>query len=346
LYNESLSLLNSFQGHTGQINSIKQSPFNKDYVGTASADFTAKVWNIASSLNWILIFDFTGHSNNSVNDLEFINNDTIASGGNDYTIKIWSINSGIINRNITTDGFVYALQLMSNGFYLAAGLTSCKIRIYDFNDGSLKVTLVGHTRVIMNLKVITADLFASSGHTGDNTVRIWDLKANIIKYNLTGHNDSVRGLKLVSSDMLASGSIDFKIKLWDINDGKLVRTLTGHTGSVSKSIDLIKSQILVSGGWDATIKLWNICTGELLNSINTDMSIRALAVLNANITTGLTFLWLFSKKFLKNKKKFFIIDSTCPTTSTTIASSSTTTTTDDLNTAKISSKSNKFFKVE
>ncbi len=286
LYNETLSLLNSFQGHTGQINSIKQSPFNKDYVGTASADSTAKIWSTRSSMNWILVFNFTGHSNNTVNDLEFINADTIATGGNDFTIKIWSMNTGIINRNISTVGVAYSLQLMSNGFYLAAGLTSCKISIYDINNGNLIETLVGHSSNIMNLKLITSDLLASSGHTGDNTVRIWDLTTNSLKYNLTGHNESVRGLKLVSSNMLASGSIDFTIKLWNIKDGTLIRTLTGHTGSVSKSIDLIQSQVLVSGGWDSTIKLWNICTGDLLNSLDTGMSIRALAVLNANVTTG------------------------------------------------------------
>jgi WD40 repeat protein len=295
VYNESLSLLKSFQGHNGYINSIKQSPFNKDYVGTASADCTAKVWNAASSLNWILVFNFTGHSNNTVNDLEFINEDTIATGANDFTIKIWSINTGIINRTIGTVGWVFSLQLMSNGFYLAAGLSSGKINIYNINDGNSIVTLVGHPGVVMNLELITTDLLASSGTTGDNTVRIWDLATNTLKYNLTGHNESVRGLKLVSSDILASGSIDRTIKLWNIRDGSLIRTLTGHTGSISWSVDLIKSQILVSGGWESAMKLWNICTGELLSSVNTAMPIRALAVLNANLTTGLTFLWLFSQ---------------------------------------------------
>ncbi len=61
-------------------------------------------------MNWILVFNFTGHSNNTVNDLEFINADTIATGGNDFTIKIWSINTGIINRNISTAGVAYSLN--------------------------------------------------------------------------------------------------------------------------------------------------------------------------------------------------------------------------------------------
>jgi WD40 repeat protein len=159
------------------------------------------------------------------------------------------------------------------------------------------VTLVGHPGIVLNLELITTDLLASSGHTADNTVRIWNLTTNTLKYNLTGHSESVRGLKLVSSDILASGSIDKKIKLWNIREGTLIRTLTGHTGSISWSVDLIKSQILVSGGWESAIKLWNISTGELLNSLNTAMPIRALAVLNANITTGLNFLWLFSQVF-------------------------------------------------
>ncbi len=42
--------------------------------------------------------------------------------------------------------------------------------------------------------------------------------------------------------------------------GKLIRTLTGHTGYIHWSVDLLNSQTLVSGSGDGTIKLWNWST--------------------------------------------------------------------------------------
>jgi len=220
----------------------------------------------------------------------------IASRSLDETIQIWSLKTGLTNRTINAGSDVYSLQLLTNGIYLAVGRLNRDIRIYNINTGGLIATLTGHVQdFVYDLVLISTDLLASTGK--DKTVRIWNLTTNTLKYNLTGHSESVLGLKLVSSDILASGSIDRTIKLWNIRDGTLIRTLTGHTGSISWSVDLIKSQILVSGGWESAIKLWNISTGELLNSLNTAMPIRALAVLNANITTGLNFLWLFSQVF-------------------------------------------------
>jgi hypothetical protein len=43
----------------------------------------------------------------------------------------------------------------------------------------------------------------------------------------------------------------------------------------------------LSGSFDQTLKFWSYKSGELLNSVNTGLSIRSLAVINAtNLTTS------------------------------------------------------------
>jgi WD40 repeat protein len=55
---------------------------------------------------------------------------------------------------------------------------------------------------------------------------------------------------------LASGSQDETIKLWNLKTGDLLRTLTGHKGSVRSVAISADGQTLASGSLDQTIKLW------------------------------------------------------------------------------------------
>ncbi len=66
-----------------------------------------------------------------------------------------------------------------------------------------------------------------------------------------------------SNDMLASGSEDKTIKLWNKNNGGLLRTLLGH-GEFVRTVAFDSTYLLASGSWDKTIKIWNKNYGNLL----------------------------------------------------------------------------------
>jgi len=274
-----LSLLNSFQAHSGAIIRIKQSPFNTNYVATCSNDYTVKILIVSSSFDWTLITTYSKHSW-PVYALEWLDNDTLASGSHDQTIKLWSPITGQTKRTIQTNQWVFSLKLLNTNNHLASGVGG-DINIYNTNDGNLVSSLKGHTSYVCDLVQMSADLLASSSY--DNTVRIWNLTTNTCKFILTGHTNEVYGLKKITSNILASGSLERTIKLWDIATGQLVRTLTGHTSWIGRSVDLLNSQTLVSGSGDQTIKLWNWSTGECLRTIQTPGSdILSLAVINMN----------------------------------------------------------------
>jgi WD40 repeat protein len=281
--NSSLAFVNSFKAHSSQINRIKQSPFNTNYVATCSFDGTVKIWNLSSSFDWTLITTYSQHSS-WVFGLEWLDNDTLASVGfSDQTIKLWSMATGQTKSTIQTNPAVFSLKLLNTNIHLAAGLSNGDINIYNINDGNLVSSLKGQTWFINDLVQISSDLLASSSGYKDNTVRIWNLTTNTCKFNLTGHTSDVFGLKQITPSILASGSYDTTIKLWNITTGQLIRTLTGHTGYILWSVDLLNSQTLVSGSTDRTIKLWNWSTGECLSTIQTTGSnISSLAVIQMN----------------------------------------------------------------
>ena len=75
---------------------------------------------------------------------------------------------------------------------------------------------------------------------------------------LEGHTDNVRSVAFSpDGHTLASGSRDETIRLWDVNTGELLKTLTGHTDDVISVAFSPDGHTLASGSEDETIRLWN-----------------------------------------------------------------------------------------
>ena len=64
---------------------------------------------------------------------------------------------------------------------------------------------------------------------------------------------------------LVSGSADKTIKLWDLTNGKELRTLAGHSGTVDSVAFSPDGKTLVSG--DKTINLWDTASGKKLGTL-------------------------------------------------------------------------------
>jgi len=64
-----------------------------------------------------------------------------------------------------------------------------------------------------------------------------------------------------------SGSADKTIKCWDVATGKELRTMTGHTGTVSFVVYSADGVYIASGSADKTIKFWDPVNGRLLQTL-------------------------------------------------------------------------------
>lgn len=88
-------------------------------------------------------------------------------------------------------------------------------------------------------------------------------------HTLNGHLAAVRSVAVCPDNQtLASGSEDSNVKLWDLNTGKEILTLSGHLRQkwVSTVVFSPDGQTLASGSGDKIIKLWDWQKGQEITS--------------------------------------------------------------------------------
>ena len=127
------------------------------------------------------------------------------------------------------------------------------------------ITLGGYDLHLNNIVYDTLEesLFVGSR---DGIIRRWRTYAGgLYEKKLDGHDYSIKSLAVnPQKEQLASASIDCTIKVWNLSNLQLIRTLTAHKNSVESVIFSHDGRWLASASDDNTIKLWDASTGDLL----------------------------------------------------------------------------------
>ena len=76
----------------------------------------------------------------------------------------------------------------------------------------------------------------------------------------------------MSNGNLVSGSWDRTIKVWDVNSGVCLKTLTGHSREVCCLV-LLNNGHVASGSGDTTIKIWNMESEQCIKTLNGHLEI-------------------------------------------------------------------------
>jgi WD40 repeat protein len=111
-------------------------------------------------------------------------------------------------------------------------------------------------------------LFAAGGQPAlSGEVREWTVsgtnQSRALVRSFTAHKDGIYSMALSPDDkILATGSYDQKIKLWDADTGKELKTLSGHNGCIFGLVFRPDGKILASASADRTVKLWDVASGE------------------------------------------------------------------------------------
>lgn len=83
-----------------------------------------------------------------------------------------------------------------------------------------------------------------------------------IKWSPTGPGTANPNMNLI----LASASFDSTVRLWDVDRGACIHTLTKHTEPVYSVAFSPDGKFLASGSFDKCVHIWSTQTGQLVHS--------------------------------------------------------------------------------
>lgn len=161
---------------------------------------------------------------------------------------------------------VTSLSFSPNGQLLAMGMNAVDVQLWHIANGSLQMTLHGHSGTVNSVAFSPNGQILASG-SQDTTVRLWRVANGELLHTLNGHAGDVNCVAFSrDGQVLASASLSpTTIKLWRVAEGKAFHTLTGNA-SWAQSVDFsANGQVLASGSNATRVRLWSVNDGTVLS---------------------------------------------------------------------------------
>jgi WD40 repeat protein len=193
--------------------------------------------------------------------------------GADKVIKLWDAATGKAAKEISGhDAAVTALAFSPDGTKLFSASANKAIRVWKLPEGESLGQIEAPAPVVAITAIGDGSHIATAG--GDNSIRIWTISAEApgltAGAELTGHTGPVVSLATVptANTQIVSGSADGSVRLWNADDGKMIRQVAHGAPVTSVAIRGDGQQIASAGGNYA--RLWNLADGKQLAEMKGD----------------------------------------------------------------------------
>lgn len=208
----------------------------------------------------------------------------LATGLNDNTVKTWQVSDGslitsfespkekLISKDAVKDRMTN-LDFSPDGSLLAGGSSDNSVLLWSVTDGTLLGTFEYHTRDVTGV-FFSPDSQTLFSAAKDGKVRMINVVEKKLINSLAGEfitemEISKDGKTLVAIDY---SGIDSKFILWNVDDGKVFKTIqipemfgSDDITSIAISPD---GRFLVAGWNDYTVKIWNLESGTVQRSFS------------------------------------------------------------------------------
>jgi WD40 repeat protein len=204
---------------------------------------------------------------------------------------------------------ISSITITPNGKYVVSASLDDTIKIWDIESKECLKTIKSNEETIDILKVTPDGKYIVAVSVHNNIIKIWDFKNGELlnKINVSTYSIDITP----DSKHIITGSSSKDIKIWDLKSGECLKTLKGHSKTISSVLISSSGKYLISTDISNMIKIWSAENTTCLRTIKvydediTSIIIskddnKILAVCNNHIIK----IWdLKSGKFLKRIDK-------------------------------------------
>lgn len=249
------------EGHSELVNSLAVSSDGR-HVVSASNDATLKMWDLRRSTVGAAIRREHG---GAVLNLATICKDWMAlSSSYDRTLRIWDLVTGDLVRTMT-DHTHWIFAVTPDGTMLVTSGSSGACHVYDMPPGRHLLDFHGHTDRIRALAIAPdARRIVSAG---DDAIRIWDAhtQEQLVRIH-TPTRQSTRTVAITpDSGRAVTGGEGGRITVWDMQNGKELMSLWGHSARINSVAITADGRFVVSAADDNEVRVWSLDRGECVN---------------------------------------------------------------------------------
>ncbi|XP_048514566.1 F-box-like/WD repeat-containing protein TBL1XR1 isoform X2 [Athalia rosae] len=199
----------------------------------------------------------------------------ILSAGVDKTTIIWDAASGQCTQQFSFHSApALDVDWQTNTSFASCSTDQC-IHVCKLNVDKPVKSFQGHTNEVNAIK------WDPQGHllascSDDMTLKIWSMKQDTCVHDLQAHCKEIYTIKWSPTGpgthnpnmnlILASASFDSTVRLWDVERGACIHTLTKHTEPVYSVAFSPDGKFLASGSFDKCVHIWSTQSGQLVHS--------------------------------------------------------------------------------
>ncbi|XP_029567739.1 F-box-like/WD repeat-containing protein TBL1X [Salmo trutta] len=240
-------------------------------LATGSYDGFARIWtkdgNLASTL---------GQHKGPIFALKWNKKgNSILSAGVDKTTIIWDAHTGEAKQQFPFHSAPALDVDWQNNTTFASCSTDMCIHVCRMGSDRPLKTFQGHTNEVNAIKWDPSGMLLASC-SDDMTLKIWSMKQDSWVHDLQAHSKEIYTIKWSPTGpgtsnpnfniMLASASFDSTVRLWDVERGVCIHTLTKHQEPVYSVAFSPDGKHLASGSFDKCVHIWNTMSGALVHS--------------------------------------------------------------------------------
>jgi WD40 repeat protein len=271
-----------FKKHPNSVNTVDFSP-NGKMLASGARDNIVRLWDLQSDKKMSLLL---GHTNNIAAVAFSPDGKFLVSGSWDKTVRLWDVQAAQTVR--TFEGHssdVNSIAFSPNGKTLASGSDAHGITLwYDMPESPLTPLFkTGIRQLATDYHLIKTLAFSPNEKmlafaTEDKRIHLLNMPSGQKIKHLEGHSEEINVIAFSpNGKILASGSRyssdsesqdDTPLRLWNVQSGKEISRLMGHTQHVYALAFSPNGKTLASGSDDKTIRLWKIPSGEEIKVLN------------------------------------------------------------------------------